>query len=163
MAAPHAIDRIFSQSYGGSPLARIVSGRAGTQTVSTQLVLEGGGIEVDGQGTAIITESCVLNANRNPGWSKPDVEAELGHLMGRQKIIWLPGIAGQDITDGHTDFYARFARPGVVVAALDTDPATSTSMSATARSSHRNSVTVKRIRPPRRPSRACSRIGRSCR
>ncbi|MGW4532601.1 agmatine deiminase family protein [Nocardia sp. NPDC004340] len=103
-------------------VASLVAGRAGVRTVSTELVLEGGGIEVDGEGTAIITESCVLNANRNPGWSKADVEAELDTLLGLKKIIWLPGIAGQDITDGHTDFYARFARPGVVVAALDTDP-----------------------------------------
>ena len=44
-------------------------------------------------------------------------------LLGLRKIIWLPGIAGQDITDGHTDFYARFAAPGVVVAGLDEDPA----------------------------------------
>ncbi|MFC7449361.1 agmatine deiminase family protein [Rhodococcus daqingensis] len=103
-------------------VAQVVTGRAGVETLRTELVLEGGGIEVDGQGTAIITESCVLNNNRNPGWSKKDVEAELEYLLGLKKIIWLPGIAGQDITDGHTDFYARFARPGVVVAGLDTDP-----------------------------------------
>jgi len=85
-------------------------------------VLEGGGIEVDGEGTAIITESCVLNANRNPGVSKAQCEAEPHRLLGLEKIIWLPGIAGKDITDGHTDFYARFASPGVVAAGLDTDP-----------------------------------------
>ncbi|WP_067719811.1 agmatine deiminase family protein [Nocardia yamanashiensis] len=100
-------------------VAAFVDDRAGVRTVHTDLVLEGGGIEVDGQGTAIITESCVLNANRNPGWKKPEVEAELDRLLGIRKVIWLPGIAGQDITDGHTDFYARFARPGVVVAGLD--------------------------------------------
>jgi agmatine deiminase len=55
--------------------------------------------------------------------SKQDAEAQLGDLLGLTKIIWLPGIAGHDITDGHTDFYARFAGPGVVVAGLDTDPA----------------------------------------
>lgn len=43
-------------------------------------------------------------------------------LLGLHKVIWLPGIAGMDITDGHTDFYARFAGPGVVVAGLDNDP-----------------------------------------
>lgn len=90
--------------------------------LETRLVLEGGGIEVDGAGTAIITESCVLNRNRNPGLAKAACEAELGRLLGLRKIIWLPGIAGRDITDGHTDFYARFAAPGVVVAALDEDP-----------------------------------------
>ncbi|MDW5318236.1 agmatine deiminase family protein [Rhizobium sp. PL01] len=90
--------------------------------IETKLVLEGGGIEVDGEGTAIITESCVLNANRNPGVSKAQCEKELSRLLGVRKIIWLPGIAGKDITDGHTDFYARFATPGVVVAGMDMDP-----------------------------------------
>lgn len=94
-----------------------------TQILETRLILEGGGIEVDGEGTAIITESCVLNANRNPRVSKAQCEAELKRLLGVSKIIWLPGIAGRDITDGHTDFYARFASPGVVVAGFDADPA----------------------------------------
>ena len=86
------------------------------------LVLEGGGIEVDGHGTAIITESCVLNKNRNPGVSKAQCELELKRLLGLEKILWLPGVKGKDITDGHTDFYARFARPGVVIAGYDPDP-----------------------------------------
>ncbi len=103
-------------------VARIATERAGVERLTTDLVLEGGGIEVDGEGTAIITESCVLNNNRNPGWKKRDVEEELAYLLGIEKVIWLPGIAGEDITDGHTDFYARFARPGVVVAGLDNDP-----------------------------------------
>ncbi|QSE95800.1 agmatine deiminase family protein [Rhodococcus pseudokoreensis] len=103
-------------------VADVVTRHAGVESLPTDLILEGGGIEVDGEGTAIITESCVLNNNRNPGWSKADVEAELGPLLGLDKIIWLPGIAGKDITDGHTDFYARFARPGVVVAGYDPDP-----------------------------------------
>lgn len=89
--------------------------------LESALVLEGGGIEVDGHGSAIITESCVLNDNRNPGVGKAAVEAALQQALGLRKILWLPGIAGQDITDGHTDFYARFVRPGVVAAALDTD------------------------------------------
>lgn len=103
-------------------VARVVAGEAQAPVLNTRLVLEGGGIEVDGQGTAIITESCVLNPNRNPGVSKEQCEAELSRLLGLEKIIWLPGIRGKDITDGHTDFYARFARPGVVVAGLDLDP-----------------------------------------
>lgn len=102
-------------------VASFVASKAGVQTVHTDLVLEGGGLEVDGAGTAIITESCVLNNNRNPGWKKKDVEDELDHLLGINKVIWLPGIAGREITDGHTDFYARFASPGVVVAGLDND------------------------------------------
>lgn len=103
-------------------VADIVTTRAGVEPLTTDLVLEGGGIEVDGDGTALITESCVLNDNRNPGRSKDDVATELKRLLGIEKIIWLPGIKGKDITDGHTDFYARFARPGVVVAGFDPDP-----------------------------------------
>nr|WKF58504.1 Agmatine deiminase [Paraburkholderia busanensis] len=104
-------------------IAAFVAQRASAQFVGTRLVLEGGGIEVDGEGTAIITESCVLNANRNPGVSRAQCEAELARLLGVTKIVWLPGIKGKDITDGHTDFYARFVSPGVVVAGLDPDPA----------------------------------------
>lgn len=103
-------------------VAGFVAERARVKTLTTKLVLEGGGIEVDGHGTAIITESCVLNANRNPGVSKAACEDQLMTLLGLEKIIWLPGIKGKDITDGHTDFYARFAKPGVVVAGYDPDP-----------------------------------------
>jgi len=103
-------------------VARFVAQQSGVPRLATRLVLEGGGIEVDGQGTAIITESCVLNPNRNPSVSKAACEAELKRLLGIEKVIWLPGIAGRDITDGHTDFYARFSSPGVVVAGFDSDP-----------------------------------------
>ncbi len=104
-------------------VAAFVARQAGVRTINTDLILEGGCIEVDGHGTAIITESCVLNDNRNPGISKERFENELMPLLGLDKIIWLPGIKSKDITDGHTDFYARFARPGVVLAGYDPDPA----------------------------------------
>lgn len=111
------------QDYAQDALvASYVTRQTNTQRLTTFLKLEGGGIEVDGEGTAIITESCVLNHNRNPGISKAQCDQELRRLLGVQKIIWLPGIAGRDITDGHTDFYARFAAPGVVVAGFDPDP-----------------------------------------
>ncbi|MBL8075593.1 MAG: agmatine deiminase family protein [Nitrospira sp.] len=103
-------------------VASFVAQRAGVRRMQTDLVLEGGGIEVDGHGTAIITESCVLNENRNPGVSMAQCERELKRVLGLEKIIWLPGITGQEITDGHTDFCARFARPGVVIAGSDPDP-----------------------------------------
>ncbi len=111
------------QAYGlDAAVAAFVAQQAGVQLLNTALVLEGGCIEVDGAGTAIITESCVLNENRNPGLTKAQFEETLAPLLGLEKIIWLPGIAGKDITDGHTDFYARFARPGVVLAGYDPDP-----------------------------------------
>lgn len=99
-----------------------VAKQAGVKVLGTSLVMEGGCIEVDGHGTAIITESCVLNKNRNPNVSKDQFEDLLMPLLGLDKIIWLPGIKGKDITDGHTDFYARFARPGVVLAGYEPDP-----------------------------------------
>jgi agmatine deiminase len=104
-------------------VAEFVLKESDVRTIDTKLVLEGGGIEVDGKGTAIITESCVINENRNPDLTKADCETLLKTLLGLRKIIWLPGIRGQDITDGHTDFYARFVRPGVVVAGYEPDPA----------------------------------------
>lgn len=104
-------------------VASFVAGQGKVKRMTTRLILEGGCIEVDGHGTAIITESCVLNSNRNPGVSKAQFEDALMPLLGLDKIIWLPGIKGKDITDGHTDFYARFVRPGVVMAGYDPDPA----------------------------------------
>ncbi len=111
------------QDFGyDAEVASFVAQRAGVPRIESDLVLEGGGIEVDGRGTGIITESCVLNENRNPGVSKARCERELKRLLGLEKIIWLPGVRGKDITDGHTDFYARVARPGVIVAGYDPDP-----------------------------------------
>ncbi|WP_449431202.1 agmatine deiminase family protein [Pseudomonas putida] len=103
-------------------LAKRVAALAGARYQRSELVGEGGAIEVDGHGTGMMTVSSWVNANRNEGWSKAEVEAELKQRLGLDKIIWLPGIAGHDITDGHVDFYARFVRPGVVIANLDNDP-----------------------------------------
>ena len=102
-------------------VASITAKLAGVKLRKTNIVLEGGGIEVDGHGTALITESSVLNENRNPGLSKAAAEVQLKALLGLQHIIWLPGIRGRDITDAHIDFYARFAAPGVVLVHTDPD------------------------------------------
>ena len=103
-------------------IAALVSNGAQATYIRSELTGEGGAIEVDGHGTGIMTESSWINRNRNPDWSKADVEAELKERLGLRKIIWLPGIKGKDITDAHVDFYARFVRPGVVIVNLDTDP-----------------------------------------
>jgi agmatine deiminase len=103
-------------------LATLVAENAKADYQQSELVGEGGGIEVDGHGTGIMTESSWINRNRNPDWSKAEVEAELKERLGLRKIIWLPGIKGKDITDAHVDFYARFVKPGVVIANLDNDP-----------------------------------------
>lgn len=86
------------------------------------VTLEGGALEVDGEGTAILTESCVINPHRNPGLAKADAERLLAPLLGLDRILWLPGVKGTDITDGHTDFYARFTAPRTVVVHLESDP-----------------------------------------
>jgi len=88
----------------------------------TDLVLEGGCFETDGHGTAILSKSCVINNNRNPHLNQQQIEAELKTLLGLKKIIWLEGIRGKDITDGHTDFYARFTRPGELIVNRDNYP-----------------------------------------
>ncbi|EUB75607.1 Agmatine deiminase [Pseudomonas sp. GM41(2012)] len=103
-------------------LAALVASTVEARHIRSELVGEGGGIEVDGHGTGIMTESSWINANRNPDWSKAEIEQELKARLGLRKIIWLPGIKGKDITDAHVDFYARFVKPGVVIANLDNDP-----------------------------------------
>ncbi len=102
--------------------AKVLSETLGVDHIRSRLTGEGGGLEVDGHGTAILTESCWVNDNRNPGLSRDAIEAELKTLLGLRKIIWLPGIRDMDITDAHVDFYARFVTPGVVIANLDNDP-----------------------------------------
>ncbi len=100
-------------------VAKFIAKQSRAMLKKTDLVLEGGCFEVDGHGTAILTKSCVLNKNRNPHLNQCQVEQELKALLGLKKIIWLEGIKGKDITDGHTDFYARFTRPGEVIVNRD--------------------------------------------
>lgn len=104
-----------------SKVAKFVSQQAKTKLIQSNLVLEGGSFEVDGMGTAILTESSVLNPNRNPNVSKKEFEKELKKLLGLKKIIWLKGIKNKDITDAHVDFYARFTKPGTVVVSREND------------------------------------------
>lgn len=85
------------------------------ERVASSLVTEGGSLEVDGEGTLLITESSILNDNRNPGKSRQDVEAELRRTLGVEKIIWIPGRKGLEITDSHVDGLVRFVSPGKVL------------------------------------------------
>jgi len=80
------------------------------------LVLEGGAVHVDGEGTAITTAQCLLHENRNPGRTKSEIEAVLKGWLGVEKVIWLAeGLAPDPFTDGHVDGIAAFAAPGVVL------------------------------------------------
>lgn len=79
------------------------------------LVLEGGSVHVDGEGTVLTTEECLLNRNRNPALGQAEIEALLRDYLGAEKIVWLGRGVFADETDGHVDNLACFARPGVVL------------------------------------------------
>ncbi len=90
-----------------------------------RVVLEGGSIEVNGQGTLITTEECLLSRvqQRNPGMKKRDYEKVFAQYLGATNVIWLgSGIVGDD-THGHVDDITRFVSPDTVVTCVDADPA----------------------------------------
>jgi agmatine deiminase len=87
----------------------------GADRYKAPLVLEGGAIHVDGQGACLTTEECLLNANRNPGMSRADIEEQLRRYLGVSTVIWLGRGVYKDETDGHIDELACFTSPGNVV------------------------------------------------
>jgi agmatine deiminase len=87
-----------------------------------RMILEGGAIDVNGAGTLLTTESCLLNKNRNPNMSREEIEERLRDFLGIREILWLGhGIAGDD-TDGHVDDLARFVGEQEVVTVVEEDP-----------------------------------------
>jgi agmatine deiminase len=89
-----------------------------------RVVLEGGAIDVDGEGTLLTTEECLLSdvQARNPGLGRAGTEHVLRDFLGAERVVWLgAGIAGDD-THGHVDDLARFVRPGTLVLAAEDDP-----------------------------------------
>ena len=97
----------------------LIEKELGIRAFRPGVVMEGGSIDVDGAGTLLTTEQCLLNKNRNPGLSRADIERVLGDNLSVDRVIWLKeGIAGDD-TDGHIDDIARFVAPGRVVCALE--------------------------------------------
>jgi agmatine deiminase len=88
----------------------------GDNCYKAPFVLEGGAIAVDGEGTLLTTEECLLNPNRNPGMSREEIEAGLRDHLGAETIVWLgQGLVEDRDTDGHVDMIAAFTRPGEVL------------------------------------------------
>ncbi|MER5886269.1 agmatine deiminase family protein [Streptomyces sp. NPDC001941] len=95
----------------------------GVERIASDMVLEGGALTVDGEGTLITTEQCLLHPNRNPDLTRERIEAELKARLGVEKVVWLPygGLLDTE-TDGHVDGVCAFAAPGKVVVSLPDDP-----------------------------------------
>jgi len=96
---------------------------AGHASKRIPMVLEGGSLTVDGEGTLVTTIQCLMHPNRNPGLSKFDIEERLADELGISTVIWLPyGLADDDDTDGHVDNIAVYARPGALILQGCDDP-----------------------------------------
>lgn len=122
-----AVDWTFN-GWGGQPWTRwdndarigaFVAERAGIPVVSSSLVNEGGGIQVDGLGTVLVTETVQLDPGRNPGRTRAEVEAELARTIGATQVVWLPRGLTRDYerfgTRGHVDIVAAITAPGRIV------------------------------------------------
>lgn len=103
-------------------LAATLLEKLGLPRFAAPLVMEGGSFHVDGEGTLLTTEECLLNPNRNPGLSRAEIERHLADHLGIDTVIWLPRGYEQDETDGHIDEIATFIRPGVVLTMITDDP-----------------------------------------
>jgi len=123
-----AVDWIYNAWGGKYPpwdqddvIPQQIAARLGIPMFQPGIVLEGGSIDVNGRGTLLTTEACLLNPNRNPQLSRAQIEQHLRDFLGVRHILWLgDGIVGDD-TDGHIDDLARFVDPTTVVTVLESN------------------------------------------
>ena len=95
-------------------VAEQIASASGVALTRNNFILEGGAVDHDGEGTVLTTGQCLLNPNRNPGWTLEAAEAALASSLGARKVLWLGDGLVNDHTDGHVDNLARFVAPGVV-------------------------------------------------
>jgi len=112
----------YEELMGDTKIGRLINDDLKMDYFLPGIVLEGGSIDVNGCGTVLTTEQCLLNKNRNPSLNKEKIEGYLKEYLGVSKVIWLKeGIAGDD-TDGHVDDIARFVNPTTVLCAYEDNP-----------------------------------------
>jgi len=104
-------------------VARVILESTGLKRHAAPLVMEGGSFHVDGEGTLVTTEQCLLNPNRNPRLDRTEIEALLRSHLGVRSIIWLGRGYEEDETDGHIDEILTYVRPGVVMTVTTDDTA----------------------------------------
>ena len=112
----------YPEAFPDDEISTAMARLLGVEEFHAGIVLEGGSIEVNGCGSLITTESCLLNKNRNPHLSRKDIERYLREMLGQEKILWLhDGVAGDD-TDGHIDDITRFINADTVVTVVEENP-----------------------------------------
>ncbi len=96
-----------------------VADQLGVQIAEPGIIMEGGSVDFNGEGTLITSKSCLLNPNRNPDLSKPEIEEKLKNYYGVENVLWVKdGIVGDD-TDGHIDDTVRFVNPSTVITMVE--------------------------------------------
>jgi agmatine deiminase len=101
-----------------------IAAHLGVRRYVAPMILEGGSFFVDGEGTLLTTEQCLLNPNRNPALSREDIERVLSDFLAADRVLWLPfGWSASRDTDGHVDGIAQYAGPGRVILLAPADPA----------------------------------------